>query len=149
MQEAFEKLKGVDIFALKSYLEKTSKIETSIIVAMNEIFVNLFFFVLNLVVGFFSLMIRVLENIDLYDSYKCGQFHLARANRLHFGRTFQWFISFYASYSWSLLPLLSIFLFTWKLHAESSTSFYRHCPWIWILWNSSFNFRGSLYLRYN
>ena len=37
MQEAFEKLKGVDIFALKSYLEKTSKIETSIIVAMNEI----------------------------------------------------------------------------------------------------------------
>lgn len=54
MQEAFEKLKGVDIFALKSYLEKTSKIETSIIVAMNEIFVNLFFFLLNLVVGFFS-----------------------------------------------------------------------------------------------
>ena len=70
MQEAFEKLKGVDTFALKSYLEKTSKIETSIIVAMNEIFVNLFFFLLNLVVGFFSLMIRIMENIDLYDSYK-------------------------------------------------------------------------------
>ena len=63
MQEAFEKLKGVDIFALKSYLEKTSAIETSIIVAVNEILVNLFFFLLNVVVGFFSLMIRILENI--------------------------------------------------------------------------------------
>ena len=70
MQEAFEKLKGVDIFALKSYLEKTSAIETSIIVAVNEILVNLFFFLLNVVVGFFSLMIRILENIDLYDTYK-------------------------------------------------------------------------------
>ncbi|MHC5924100.1 conjugal transfer protein, partial [Streptococcus pyogenes] len=79
MQEAFEKLKGVDIFALKSYLEKTSKIETSIIVAMNEIFVNLFFFVLNLVVGFFSLMIRVLENIDLYDSYKTYVYNAANS----------------------------------------------------------------------
>ncbi|MGC4441001.1 conjugal transfer protein, partial [Streptococcus suis] len=64
MQEAFEKLKGVDIFALKSYLEKTRAIETSIIVAVNEILVNLFFFLLNVVVGFFSLMIRILENID-------------------------------------------------------------------------------------
>lgn len=70
MQEAFEKLKGVDIFALKSYLEKTRAIETSIIVAVNEILVNLFFFLLNVVVGFFSLMIRILENIDLYDTYK-------------------------------------------------------------------------------
>lgn len=79
MQEAFEKLKGVDIFALKSYLEKTSKIETSIIVAMNEIFVNLFFFLLNLVVGFFSLMIRILENIDLYDSYKTYVYNAAKS----------------------------------------------------------------------
>lgn len=70
MQEAFEKLKGVDIFALKSYLEKTSAVETSIIVAVNEILVNLFFFLLNVVVGFFSLMIRILENIDLYNTYK-------------------------------------------------------------------------------
>lgn len=79
MQEAFEKLKGVDIFALKSYLEKTSKIETSIIVAMNEIFVNLFFFLLNLVVGFFSLMIRIMENIDLYDSYKTYVYNAAKS----------------------------------------------------------------------
>lgn len=79
MQEAFEKLKGVDIFALKSYLEKTSKIETSIIVAMNEIFVNLFFFLLNLVVGFFSLMIHIMENIDLYDSYKTYVYNAAKS----------------------------------------------------------------------
>ncbi|PJH84010.1 conjugal transfer protein [Streptococcus thermophilus] len=79
MQEAFEKLKGVDIFALKSYLEKTSKIETSIIVAMNEIFVNLFFFLLNLVVGFFSLMIRIMESIDLYDSYKTYVYNAAKS----------------------------------------------------------------------
>lgn len=69
MQEAFEKLKGVDIFALKSYLEKTSKIETSIIVAMNKIFVNLFFF----------LMIRIMENIDLYDSYKTYVYNAAKS----------------------------------------------------------------------
>lgn len=69
----------MDIFALKSYLEKTSKIETSIIVAMNEIFVNLFFFLLNLVVGFFSLMIRIMENIDLYDSYKTYVYNAAKS----------------------------------------------------------------------
>lgn len=70
MQEAFEKLKGIDIFSLKSYLEKTESIETSTIAMLNEVFVNLPFFLLNLVVGFFSLMIRILEKIDLYGSYK-------------------------------------------------------------------------------
>ena len=70
MQEAFEKLKGVDIFSLKSYLEETTAIETSVIVALNEILVNLLFFLLNIIVGFFSLMIRIMEKIDLYDTYK-------------------------------------------------------------------------------
>lgn len=70
MQEAFEKLKGIDIFSLKSYLEKTESIETSTIAMLNEVFVNFPFFLLNLVVGFFSLMIRILEKIDLYGSYK-------------------------------------------------------------------------------
>lgn len=70
MQDAFEKLKGVDIFSLKAYLEKTSAIETSVIVAINEIFVNFLFFILNLVVGFFSLLMRILEKINLYDNYK-------------------------------------------------------------------------------
>ena len=33
-------------------------------------FVNFFFFILNAVVGFFSLLIRILEKIDLYSNYK-------------------------------------------------------------------------------
>ena len=70
MQEAFSKLKGVDIFSLKSYLEKTEAIDTTIIVMLNEILVNFSFFLLNLIVGFFSLMIRLLENTNLYDTYK-------------------------------------------------------------------------------
>ena len=39
-------------------------------VLINELFVNFFFFILNAVVGFFSLLIRILEKIDLYSSYK-------------------------------------------------------------------------------
>lgn len=39
-------------------------------VMFNEIFVNFPFFLLNLIVGFFSLMIRILENVRLYDTYK-------------------------------------------------------------------------------
>ena len=39
-------------------------------VLINELFVNFFFFILNAVVGFFSLLIRILEKIDLYSNYK-------------------------------------------------------------------------------
>jgi hypothetical protein len=71
VQEAFEKLKGIDIFALKSYMEETSWGSfNGIWVMVNEIFVNFPFFVLNLLVGFFSLTIRLLENINFYDTYK-------------------------------------------------------------------------------
>ena len=71
MQEAFEKLKGIDIFSLKSYTVQTGFLDISgVWVMFNEIFVNFPFFFLNLVVGFFSLMIRILEKIDLYGSYK-------------------------------------------------------------------------------
>ena len=56
MQEAFEKLKGIDIFALKSYMEETSWGSfNGIWVMVNEIFVNFPFFLLNLIVGFFSI----------------------------------------------------------------------------------------------
>ena len=69
MQEAFEKLKGIDIFALKSYMEETSWGSfNGIWVMVNEIFVNFPFFLLNLIVGFFSITIRLLENINLYDT---------------------------------------------------------------------------------
>lgn len=71
MQEAFEKLKGVDIFSLKSYMEPTGFGSfNGAWVLINELFVNFFFFILNAVVGFFSLLIRILENIDLYNAYK-------------------------------------------------------------------------------
>lgn len=71
MQEAFDKLRGVDIFSLKSYMEPTGFASfNGAWVLINELFVNFFFFILNAVVGFFSLMIRILEKIDLYSNYK-------------------------------------------------------------------------------
>ena len=71
MQEAFDKLRGVDIFSLKSYMEPTGFASfNGAWVLINELFVNFFFFILNAVVCFFSLLIRILEKIDLYSSYK-------------------------------------------------------------------------------
>lgn len=80
MQEAFEKLKGMDIFSLKSYMMETGFGDFSgVWVMFNEIFVNFPFFLLNLIVGFFSLMIRILENIRLYDTYKQYVFNGAQS----------------------------------------------------------------------
>lgn len=80
MQEAFEKLKGMDIFSLKSYTVQTEFLDISgIWVMFNEIFVNFPFFLLNLIVGFFSLMIRILENVRLYDTYKQYVFNGAQS----------------------------------------------------------------------
>lgn len=71
MQEAFDKLRGVDIFSLKSYMEPTGFASfNGAWVLINELFVNFFFFILNAVVGFFSLLIRILEKIDFYSNYK-------------------------------------------------------------------------------
>ena len=71
MQEAFDKLRGVNIFSLKSYMEPTGFASfNGAWVLINELFVNFFFFILNAVVGFFSLLIRILEKIDLYSNYK-------------------------------------------------------------------------------
>lgn len=76
MQEAFEKLKGVDIFSLKSYMEPTGFGSfNGAWVMINEIFVNFFFFLLNAIVGFFSLLIRILEQVDLYSAYKTYVFN--------------------------------------------------------------------------
>ena len=94
MQEAFEKLKGMDIFSLKSYTVQTGFLDISgIWVMFNEIFVNFPFFLLNLIVGFFSLMIRIVENVRLYRSYFwCGSI----------------FISLFASPLLGFLSLLSV-----------------------------------------
>ena len=80
MQEAFDKLKGVDIFSLKSYMEPTGYASfNGAWVLINELFVNLFFFILNAVVGFLSLFIRILESIDLYSAYKTYVFNGAKS----------------------------------------------------------------------
>ena len=80
MQEAFDKLKGVDIFSLKSYMEPTGYASfNGAWVLINELFANLFFFILNAVVGFFSLFIRILESIDLYSAYKTYVFNGAKS----------------------------------------------------------------------
>ena len=80
MREAFDKLKGVDIFSLKSYMEPTGYASfNGAWVLINELFVNLFFFILNAVVGFFSLFIRILESIDLYSAYKTYVFNGAKS----------------------------------------------------------------------
>lgn len=80
MQEAFDKLKGVDIFSLKSYMEPTGYASfNGAWVLINELFVNLFFFILNAVVGSFSLFIRILESIDLYSAYKTYVFNGAKS----------------------------------------------------------------------
>ena len=80
MQEAFEKLKGMDIFSLKSYTVQTGFLDISgIWVMLNEIFVNFPFFLLNLIVGFFSIMIWILENVRLYDTYKQYVFNGAQS----------------------------------------------------------------------
>ena len=81
MQKAFEKLKGMDIFSLKSYIEPTNglNIVSSMWAMLSEIFVNFPFFLLNLIVGFFSLMIRILENVRLYDTYKQYVFNGAQS----------------------------------------------------------------------
>jgi len=80
VQEAFEKLKGIDIFSLKSYTEPTNFPNMSGVWAMlTELFVNCLFFLLNLVVGFFSVFIRILENINLYDTYKQYVFNGAQS----------------------------------------------------------------------
>ncbi len=64
MQEAFEKLKGVDdSSAFKSYLKKHVKIETSIIVAMELDFRSISSFLIWWSDSF-SLMIRIMGNID-------------------------------------------------------------------------------------
>nr|WP_306552055.1 conjugal transfer protein [Streptococcus anginosus] len=70
----------MDIFSLKSYTVQTGFLDISgIWVMFNEIFVNFPFFLLNLIVGFFSLMIRILENVRLYDTYKQYVFNGAQS----------------------------------------------------------------------
>lgn len=68
----FAKVKDVDIFALKAYMEKTNDLSagTGTQVILTDVFVNFPFFLLNLLVGLFSVVIRFFEKFSLYDTYK-------------------------------------------------------------------------------
>lgn len=66
----FAKVKDVDIFALKAYMEQTRGAETGAQGVLLDVFVNFSFFLLNLLVGLFSVVIRFFENFSLYDTYK-------------------------------------------------------------------------------
>lgn len=69
MQELFDKISGVNIFALKSYMEKTESFNGAWVM-LNDVLVNLPFMILNLVVGFFSVLMKLLEGLDLTELYE-------------------------------------------------------------------------------
>ena len=76
----FQKVKDVDIFSLKAYMEETNDLSasTGIQVVLTDIFVNLPFFILNLVVGFFSIILRFFESFSLYDTYRQTVFNASK-----------------------------------------------------------------------
>lgn len=57
----FAKVKDVDIFALKAYMEITHGAETGAQSILLDVFVNFPFFLLNLIVGLFSVILRFLK----------------------------------------------------------------------------------------
>lgn len=66
----YNKVSGVSIFDLKGYMEETNSVMTNVYSILTEIFVNGPFMILDLVVGFISLILRFFESFDLYDVYK-------------------------------------------------------------------------------
>lgn len=67
----YNKVSGVSIFDLKAYIEPTASLNISAVwKILTEIFVNGPFMILDLIVGFISLILRFFENFDLYDVYK-------------------------------------------------------------------------------
>lgn len=67
----YNKVSGVPIFDLRAYIEPTAKLNQSTIwKTLTEVFVNGPFMILDLIVGFISLILRFFENFDLYDTYK-------------------------------------------------------------------------------
>ncbi|MCY7177381.1 hypothetical protein [Streptococcus gallolyticus] len=67
----YNKVSGVPIFDLRAYIEPTANLNiSSFWMLLTMIFVNGPFFILNLIVGFISLILRFFESFDLYDAYK-------------------------------------------------------------------------------
>lgn len=66
----YNKVSGVSIFDLKAYMEETNSVMTNVYSILTEVFVNGPFMILDLIVGFISLILRFFESFDLYDAYK-------------------------------------------------------------------------------
>ncbi len=67
----YNKISGVSIFDLKAYIEPTASLNISAVwKILTEIFVNGPFMILDLIVGFISLILHFFESFDLYDVYK-------------------------------------------------------------------------------
>lgn len=82
----FAKVKDVDIFALKAYMEITHGAETGAQSILLDVFVNFPFFLLNLIVGLFSVILRFFENFSLYDTPINKQFIIRLKN---YGKIYQ------------------------------------------------------------
>ncbi|HEL9639351.1 TPA: hypothetical protein U1181_001223 [Streptococcus suis] len=65
-----DKLKGVDIFSLRAYIESTDGFDTGVWAILTDIFVNFLFAILNVIVLVFSTIINILESFSIYDLYK-------------------------------------------------------------------------------
>lgn len=75
----FQKVKNSDIFAFKAYIEPTATVNQSSVWAMlTDIFVNMPFYVLNSVVGIFSLIIRFFDDFSLYKTYRQTVFNTSK-----------------------------------------------------------------------
>ena len=150
MQEAFDKLRGVDIFSLKSYMEPTGFASfNGAWVLINELFVNFFFFILNAVVGFFSLLIRILEKIDLYSNYKNYVFNGAMNIWKGFIGSSSGGVAKQSLVS-MLLLILAFYLFYQFFFSKGAFSrtllhvFSSSHPWLWLFWNNCWNIRWSV-----
>ncbi|WP_343092287.1 hypothetical protein [Streptococcus sanguinis] len=108
MQELFDKVSGVNIFALKSYMEPTSSLDHGAWGMLNDVLVNLPFMILNLVVGFFSVLMKLLENLDLTELYEKSVYAASKSmwNAFIGGKVLT-----AGSLVWLLIALSSIVLF--------------------------------------
>lgn len=67
----YQKVSGCPLFDLKAYLEYTEKVNiSSVWKILTYLLVNGLFVVLDMVVGFFSLVLSFFEKMDLYGTYK-------------------------------------------------------------------------------
>ncbi len=155
MQEAFAKLKGVDIFSLKSYMEPTNFGSfNGAWVLINELFVKpLLFSFLMPSLASFPFLIRILEKIDLYATYKTYVFHGASSIWHGFtgsnsGNITNKSLVGILLFGFSFLPVLPIFLLK-RLFFKNTPPCLSSTPISsGVLWDSRWNFWWALSPRY-